>query len=140
MAKRKRLHPQSQDAQAKREEEVRKRRRQKEIEELRNMSLFGKSKSPKTRKPKKEQKEPSSTVLASKNYKRSSVDHIESFRPGLVPQPASPVRYEGEMEEREREAQKEIERKKMRVAPMYNKGGYQYVTDETDPSDLGRKK
>lgn len=48
--------------------------------------------------------------------------------------------YEGEMLQREIEAQKEIARKKMRVAPAYNKGAYQYITDETDPSDLGRKK
>ena len=140
MAKRRRTHPNSQAALAAREEEAQKRRRQKEIEALRNTSLFGKSEPTKPRKPKKE-KEPSSTVLASKNYRRAGVEHVESFRPGRVPQQASPIRYDDEeMRERERLAQKEIKRKKMRVAPMYNKGGYQYVTDETDPSDLGRKK
>lgn len=34
----------------------------------------------------------------------------------------------------------EIERKKTQIAPAYNKGGYQYITEGTDPSDLGRKK
>jgi hypothetical protein len=33
----------------------------------------------------------------------------------------------------------EIERKKTRVAPAYNKGAVQYITDGTDPSHLGRK-
>jgi len=34
---------------------------------------------------------------------------------------------------------REIERKKTRVAPAYNKGATMYITDETDPSSLGRK-
>lgn len=47
--------------------------------------------------------------------------------------------YQGEMLERERLAQEEIERKKQRIAPAYSKGAYQYITDETDPRELGRK-
>lgn len=34
---------------------------------------------------------------------------------------------------------KEIERKKKRVAPIWNKGGVMYITEGTDPSTLGRK-
>ena len=41
---------------------------------------------------------------------------------------------------REAEAQKEIEVKKTRVAPMYNKGGYSYITDDMDPKQLGHRK
>jgi hypothetical protein len=33
----------------------------------------------------------------------------------------------------------EIERKKTRVAPAYNKGATQYITDGVDPKTLGRK-
>ena len=33
----------------------------------------------------------------------------------------------------------EIERKKTRVAPAYNKGATQYITDGADPTTLGRK-
>lgn len=33
----------------------------------------------------------------------------------------------------------EIEKKKMRVAPAYNKGATQYITDGADPKTLGRK-
>lgn len=33
----------------------------------------------------------------------------------------------------------EIERKKSRLAPAYNKGAVQYITDETDPRFIGRK-
>ncbi len=34
---------------------------------------------------------------------------------------------------------KEIERKKTRVAPAYNKGAVQYLTEGTDPATIGRK-
>jgi hypothetical protein len=34
---------------------------------------------------------------------------------------------------------KEIERKKTRVAPSWNKGAIQYLTDDTDPATIGRK-
>jgi len=40
---------------------------------------------------------------------------------------------------REKKAQEEIERKKLRVAPLYNKGGYMYISDDTDLTTLGRK-
>jgi len=33
---------------------------------------------------------------------------------------------------------REIERKKTRVAPAYNKGAVQYFTDGTDPATIGR--
>lgn len=33
----------------------------------------------------------------------------------------------------------EIERKKTRVAPAFNKGAVQYLTDGTDPTTIGRK-
>lgn len=34
---------------------------------------------------------------------------------------------------------KEIERKKTRVAPAFNKGAVQYLTEGTDPTTIGRK-
>lgn len=40
---------------------------------------------------------------------------------------------------REAVAQIEIERKKKRIAPLYNKGGLQYITDDMDLTTLGRK-
>lgn len=33
----------------------------------------------------------------------------------------------------------EIERKKTRIAPAFNKGNYTYISDATDPTTLGRK-
>lgn len=42
-------------------------------------------------------------------------------------------------EEREKAAQEEIERKKLRVAPLFNKGGYQYISDDMDPTTFGKK-
>lgn len=50
-----------------------------------------------------------------------------------------PVRYVGEMAEREAAAQKEIAQKKKRVAVLYNKGGLQYISDDADPKTFGRK-
>lgn len=44
-----------------------------------------------------------------------------------------------EMEERERLAQEEIERKKKRVGITFNKGAYQYLGDDYDATTLGRK-
>lgn len=37
------------------------------------------------------------------------------------------------------ETTKEIERKKTRIAPAWNKGATMYITDDTDPTTLGRK-
>lgn len=37
------------------------------------------------------------------------------------------------------ETVKEIERKKTRIAPAYNKGATMYITDGADPTTLGRK-
>jgi hypothetical protein len=34
---------------------------------------------------------------------------------------------------------KEIERKKTRIAPAFNKGANMYITEGTDPTSLGRK-
>lgn len=41
--------------------------------------------------------------------------------------------------EEKRETILEIERKKTRIAPGWNKGGYTYISDNTDPTTLGRK-
>lgn len=82
-------------------------------------------------------------------YKPKPNPYIEQRRadyhatPSLVDtRPNNPKvapRYEGEMIEREMVAQKEIEKKKKRTAPAYSKGAYQYITDETDISEIGRK-
>ena len=55
--------------------------------------------------------------------------------------PKAPIKYEGELAEREAAAQREIERKKKMVAPLYNKGGYQYVGDASEEiiKNLGKK-
>lgn len=51
----------------------------------------------------------------------------------------APKKLSPDMQERENAAQEEIERKKKRVAPLWNKGGLQYITDDTDIITLGRK-
>ncbi len=47
--------------------------------------------------------------------------------------------YAPEMEAREIAAQAEKDRKRRRLAVAYNKGPVMYITDGTDPKDLGRK-
>lgn len=37
------------------------------------------------------------------------------------------------------ETVKEIERKKTRVAPLWNKGATMFISDQTDPETLGKK-
>lgn len=68
-------------------------------------------------------------------------DAIPSRNTGYFVEPKMPIKYEGEMAEREALAQEEIERKKKMVAPLYNKGGYQYVGDAPPEiiKTLGRK-
>lgn len=78
------------------------------------------------------------SVLVTKAFVRETLKY-----PSLVSVSNSPVKVRPvlspEMQRRELEAQKEIERKKKRVAILYNKGGYQYVSDETDLTTLGKK-
>lgn len=66
---------------------------------------------------------------------------ISSLNNGVEPVQSKKTKpkYEGEMAVRENKAQKEIVKKQKRVAPIYNKGGYMYITDETNPKDIGRK-
>lgn len=39
----------------------------------------------------------------------------------------------------EAESKKEADRRKSQVAPLYNKGGYQYITSVDQAKDIGRK-
>jgi hypothetical protein len=47
--------------------------------------------------------------------------------------------YVGEMAEREAKAQSEIRQNQKRVAVLYNKGTYGYITEGMDPKTFGRK-
>lgn len=74
-------------------------------------------------------------------YDSDPTRSIKSLESSLSATTVKPVaRYtDPEMKERERAARAEIEAKKMRVAPAYSKGAYQYITDGTDPRELGCK-
>ena len=63
-----------------------------------------------------------------------SHESLAPVRTPFVPAPLTP-----KMQEREARAQEEIARKRLRVAPLYNKGGLQYVSDDTDLTTIGRK-
>lgn len=65
-------------------------------------------------------------------------DSIKSIDIDPIAKSQEQLRYEGELAEREALAQQEIERKKMRTAPAYSKGAYQYIS-ELDLPYLGRK-
>ncbi len=80
--------------------------------------------------------------VPAKSYRPDAGERkIPSRNNGVEPvrKPNVLVKYTDDMAVREAEAQVEVERKKKRIAPMYNKGAYQYVTDGTDPKDIGRK-
>lgn len=55
-----------------------------------------------------------------------------------VTEVAQTIYDDPDMQERERLAQEEIERKKLCTAPAYNKGAYQYIASEEQAKDIGR--
>jgi hypothetical protein len=70
---------------------------------------------------------------------RQSSDFLDRLQ-SLKPETSKRVTYQDEeMIRREREAQKEIEAKKLRLAPHYNKGPVQYITEGIDLYTLGKK-
>lgn len=88
-------------------------------------------------KAKKKLLKDSLAVVLSRNSNR-----LVSSYPSVAVDPVKPVmrkRYVGEMAEREAKAQEEIKQKQKRVAILFNKGGYGYITDGMDPKTFGRK-
>lgn len=81
---------------------------------------------------------PSSGVLSQKAFRRETPNY-----PSLVSVSSSPVKVKKplseEMQRREEVAQLEIERKKKRVAVICHKSGYQYLSEDTDLTMLGKK-
>lgn len=67
--------------------------------------------------------------------------YIPSYNNGVTPVQlkSEKIIYEDEMAIREQEAQREIERKKKRVAILCPKSTYQYITDGIDIKEIGRK-
>jgi hypothetical protein len=70
-----------------------------------------------------------------KYYKDFSTSSIKKMK--LVKDPLSccvktieSSKWKKDVSEKEIEAQKEIDRKRLQVAPAYNKGGYQYITSK----------
>jgi hypothetical protein len=72
---------------------------------------------------------------------KSFPSRVSEYDKSKDPLFASVTRYEGEMADREKVARVEIERKKTMCAPLYNKGGYQYIGDVPPEiiKTLGRK-
>jgi hypothetical protein len=73
------------------------------------------------------------------DYRTSDTKHIPSAEQLATDEQCDFLPEVEGWEERERAAAEEIERKKKRTAPLYNKGGYQYISDGEDPTTLGRK-
>lgn len=72
-------------------------------------------------------------------YRANDTQHIPSAK-GVLSKVDGIFLVEGEdWVERERIASEEIEKKKKRIAPHFSKGPYQYLTDDTDPTTVGRK-
>lgn len=103
------------------------------LNEINNMTLFGK----KTKIGKKgiELKQQSQQDVI-RSCRNNGKEYASA--PLTAPVMYVPVVYEGEMKEREQKAQVESERKKKRVAITCNKGAYQYIGDDVDPTTIGR--
>lgn len=125
--------PKKSRAQLQREQQA-KQNKEKELKKLKSsindMKLFGISKEAPDHKPNYDHPRyvSDSTRCIRSNNDMSGTMYI-NVKDDLSP----------EMLAREAVAQEEIKRKRKRVAPAYNKGGYQYITDDTDPKTLGRK-
>lgn len=68
----------------------------------------------------------------------STVAHIPSAVAAVTPVVKQKIELSEEMAQREKLAQQEIERKKLCVAPAYNKGSYQYIGSAEQAKDIGR--
>jgi hypothetical protein len=79
----------------------------------------------------------------SKPDRQFSTPHVQYGTPDKLPTPApklaTHLKYSGDMLEREHDAQKKIEARKKMVAPAYNKGGLQLITNPEDFKTMGRK-
>lgn len=84
-------------------------------------------------------------VKAKKVDKDLVVDYRDQPKPQIQSAKAPTLEIEDSIffeegyEEREAAAQQEIERKKKRVGVLVNKSGYQYLTEDTDLTTLGKK-
>uniref|UniRef100_A0AB39CDQ8 Uncharacterized protein n=1 Tax=Pseudomonas phage HRDY3 TaxID=3236930 RepID=A0AB39CDQ8_9VIRU len=73
------------------------------------------------------------------DYRTSDVKHVPSAEGRVVEEEGVFLEEGHDWAAREQAAQEEIEHKKKRTAPLWNKGGYMYISDEEDPTTLGRK-
>lgn len=83
---------------------------------------------------------PFKTLNRPELVRENNTDNIPSVMTN-TPSPNLYVRkpaYEGNMAERERVAQEEIERKKQCVAPAFNKGAYTYIASKEQALSVGR--
>jgi hypothetical protein len=76
-------------------------------------------------------------------YQAPGTQHIKSnideYLASSDPRLDTPVVYEGDLRDREARAQEEKARKAKCVAPVYNKGPYQYIATEEQAKWVGRK-
>lgn len=114
-----------------------KRRREKEEKRIRELTVFASNKGTKAPDRSKEKL----TTTKPVGYENWKADR-EKY-PSAEPTPTKPLEKKAkltpEMEERERQAQKVIEKRKRQSAPAYNKGPYMLLTDESDPKDIGKR-
>lgn len=88
--------------------------------------------------PKSKKKKDDGTSLLV-NWRANDVAHIPSAPSITITEEGIFLAEGHDWAERDRLAQIEIEKKKNRIAPHYSKGPYQYLTDDVDPTTVGRK-
>lgn len=74
------------------------------------------------------------------SYLGTNHSDVPSLQIVVGPRTSPPKKLTRKMQEREDAAQVEIEKKKKRVAPLYNKSGYFYIDDGVDPTQIGSRK
>lgn len=123
---------------------TRKQQKQREQKKMREQSELAKlakqvGRLPDGSLPKDKKKKDDGTSLLV-NYRANDTRHIPSAAPSITVTEQGIFLEEGhDWAARERIAQEEIEKKKKRIAPLFNKGGLQYITDDTDLTTVGRK-
>lgn len=110
-----------------------KRKTQKEIEEY---NLWLKSVNPSGKKPSK----PLGNLVQAKPYRRGyeenkSIPSVDSKVSGALA--VKNIMDPFNLQRLPEKVREEVIAKSKRVAIVYNKGGYQYLTDDTDPTTLG---
>ncbi len=109
------------------------RKTQKEVEEY---NRWLRSVNPSGKKPDKNFKPLSQSTVYRRGFEENKqIPSVDTGKPGVLS--VKSIMDPFNLKKESAEVQEAIIAKSKRVAIAYNKGGYQYLTDDTDPTTLG---